>query len=379
MRKTNRKRSGTGEQSAMDDYMAENHQTLQNSLNNHRAYKLIYLPLIQQYELLINEQAIASLRYQDPALYAWSDDDIKSLIASFFEDTSPAEINDFVLQLFDLPDFRKPALLRLLQRAEGTQPARFRVYPIDCSDPSQISDTLHRIAYSIEERVLYSIKECCLKKDGPGFYPEPEPAYDADDHFSSESKEISLELHELIDRLKPTQYEALAKTALYIINKMQEERPELVAKLKPIINKRELPAKTKEKVLSRLVISKHNRFFLPDYGNVEIRMHALPRSVYLLFLRHPEGIRFKELCDHRDELLSIYQKVTNRYDQDEIVKAVDDLVDMTKPSINQKCASIREAFRRVMEEDIAKHYYIDGMNGHPKKIALPADMIIFEQ
>ena len=47
----------------------------------------------------------------------------------------------------------------------------------------------------------------------------------------------------------------------------------------------------------------------------------------------------------------------------------------TKPSINQKCARIREAFRRIMDEPIARHYYIDGPNGEPKKIGLPERLV----
>ncbi len=104
-------------------------------------------------------------------------------------------------------------------------------------------------------------------------------------------------------------------------------------------------------------------------------MHALPKTVYLLFLRYPSGIRFKELSDYKSELLEIYNNLTNKGEKLEIEKAIDDLVDMTNPSINQKCARIREAFRTIMAEHVAKHYYIDGPNGEPKKIALSRDLI----
>ena len=44
-------------------------------------------------------------------------------------------------------------------------------------------------------------------------------------------------------------------------------------------------------------------------------------------------------------------------------------------TINQKCARIREAFRKIMDEPIARHYYIDGPNGEPKKIGLPERLV----
>jgi hypothetical protein len=127
--------------------------------------------------------------------------------------------------------------------------------------------------------------------------------------------------------------------------------------------------------LSPVLVNEHYKIILPDFGNLEVVMHPLPRAVYILFLRYPEGIRFKELYQHRDELLDIYNKITNQYDNDKINQAIDDLVDMTNPSINQKCARIREAFRRIMDEPIARHYYIDGPNGEPKKIGLPVRLV----
>lgn len=104
-------------------------------------------------------------------------------------------------------------------------------------------------------------------------------------------------------------------------------------------------------------------------------MHALPKSVYILFLRHPYGIRFKELYQYKPELLDIYNKVTNKYEKEEIERAITDLVDMTKPNINIQCSRIRASFRSLMDEHIARHYYIDGLNGEAKKISIPENLI----
>ena len=54
--------------------------------------------------------------------------------------------------------------------------------------------------------------------------------------------------------------------------------------------------------LSKLVVTDDCRIILPDYNNMEIVMQPLVKSVYLLFLRHGEGILFKHLPDYRDEL-----------------------------------------------------------------------------
>ena len=67
--------------------------------------------------------------------------------------------------------------------------------------------------------------------------------------------------------------------------------------------------------------------------------------------------------------------LTNKDENEEIQRAINDLVDMTKPNINMQCSRIRAAFRGIMDEHIAKYYYIDGTNGEPKKIALPQNLI----
>ena len=131
-------------------------------------------------------------------------------------------------------------------------------------------------------------------------------------------------------------------------------------------------------ILSQLLIDKNCKIFLSDFGNIEIKMHALPKTVFILFLRYPDGIRFKELYMYKNELLEIYNKVTNKSDKDEIERAINDLVDMTNPSINQKCARIREAFRQYLDEDIAKFYFISGYNGEPKKIKLPRHLVTID-
>ena len=131
--------------------------------------------------------------------------------------------------------------------------------------------------------------------------------------------------------------------------------------------------------LSRLVITQDFRIFLPDYNNKEIVMAPLPKAVFIPFLKHPEGIVFKQLRDHYPELLSIYKQVSNRVVEMGIRKSIRDLTDPTKNSINEKCARIREAFLKEFDERYACHYYITGERGEPKKITLPRELVEWEE
>jgi hypothetical protein len=132
-----------------------------------------------------------------------------------------------------------------------------------------------------------------------------------------------------------------------------------------------MPENKSDIPLSPIRIDKHYRIFLPGCAHAEVKMYPLSKALYLLFLRYPEGIRYKQLYEYRKELLQLYNKVTNRYDKKEIEKAIDELVDVTKPNISIQCSRIRAAFRKVLPEPQARFYYIHGVNGGPKKIALP--------
>ena len=127
--------------------------------------------------------------------------------------------------------------------------------------------------------------------------------------------------------------------------------------------------------LSRLVIDKDFRIFLPDYNNVEITMSPLPKAVYLLFLKHPEGILFKHLHDYYSELLDIYKQISNRVVEKNILRSIQDITDPSKNSINEKCTRIREAFLKQFDYVYAQHYFITGKRGEPKKITLPRELV----
>lgn len=127
--------------------------------------------------------------------------------------------------------------------------------------------------------------------------------------------------------------------------------------------------------LSRLIITREYRIFLPDYNNLEITMEPLPKAVYILFLNHPEGIRFKDLPSHRRELAQIYQNITKRSDYNSINRSLDAVLDPTKNSINEKCSRIKEAFLTHFDESLAHHYYITGSSGSPKAITLDRQLL----
>jgi len=76
----------------------------------------------------------------------------------------------------------------------------------------------------------------------------------------------------------------------------------------------------------------------------EVKMPALPKALYFVFLNHPEGFPLKHLIDYREELLSWYRRLSNRIS---LEKSINDLTDPTNNSANEKISRISKAFKDI--------------------------------
>ena len=129
--------------------------------------------------------------------------------------------------------------------------------------------------------------------------------------------------------------------------------------------------------LSRIRITKRNKILLVDY-DIEVKMGPLPKTVFLFFLRHPEGMRFVDLQDYKQEIYDIYSRLAVSDDLDKIKRSVDLLTDPFDNSINEKCTMIKYAFQKVIKDDIASNYYVSGKQGHVMKIPLDRTLVEWE-
>ena len=132
-----------------------------------------------------------------------------------------------------------------------------------------------------------------------------------------------------------------------------------------------------EQPLFKMFISKNYKIFLGDERK-EVRMEPLVKAVYLLFLKHPEGILFKHLPDYREELTRIYVKLRPTGLSGRALQSIEDVTNPMLNSINEKCARIRGAFVGQFDDHLARHYYVDGLRGEAKKITLPRDLVVRE-
>ncbi len=129
--------------------------------------------------------------------------------------------------------------------------------------------------------------------------------------------------------------------------------------------------------ICRLTIMKDGAVMLTDY-NKEVRMEPLTKAVYLLYLKHPEGIAFKELPDYRKELAELYVKIKPLGLNDRVIKSIEDVTNPLLNSINEKCSRIKAAFVAEVDASLADQYYVTGKSGEQKKITLPRKLVIWE-
>ena len=121
------------------------------------------------------------------------------------------------------------------------------------------------------------------------------------------------------------------------------------------------------------------RIFLKDLGDLEMQLNPKEKTIYLFFLKHPEGVRIVDLIDHKTEISHFYETFTNSYDTSQIEQAINLLLDPTEGNINQVLSRIRAKFRSAVGSRLANFYTIEGNAGEPFKINLNRELVSIEE
>ena len=128
----------------------------------------------------------------------------------------------------------------------------------------------------------------------------------------------------------------------------------------------------------RILVTKDFRILLPDRFDTEIRMRPLVKTVFLLFLRHPEGIRYGELKDYRDELTDLYKGVTRRSDPERLQASIDRLVSPGDNAIHENAAKLAATLAGYFRPEQLPAYTLTGKAGAPKRIRLDRTLVTWE-
>ncbi|GEM_PF-2422068 len=120
--------------------------------------------------------------------------------------------------------------------------------------------------------------------------------------------------------------------------------------------------------LSSLVVNKDCRVVLPDYNEMELDLGGpLHTSLYILFLRHPEGIVIKNISDYIAELEDIYTMVAPNFNTAPVHKLEE------TDRVTQSISKINRVVKSVLPVgNVAEQYSIRGARSKPYAIPLAA-------
>ena len=130
--------------------------------------------------------------------------------------------------------------------------------------------------------------------------------------------------------------------------------------------------------LSMITLNERRRLTFNELGNLELKLFPLPKTLYVFYLLHPEGVRLNELNDYKPELLNLYRKFSVSDSGVDIISRIDDLVDPHGGSFSQKKSQLNKIIKNLLGDTLAQHYRIEGEPGERFKINLPEHLVKIE-
>lgn len=157
----------------------------------------------------------------------------------------------------------------------------------------------------------------------------------------------------------------------------EQETSELAAFVE--MASRELQRREKETLVRKTVgqagirVTRTLRIYV---GTKEVHVRPMAKCVLLLFLKHPEGIVLKSICDYSAELAFYYRKVSRSDNPEEIENRVQRLLDICTNNLNINISRANAALAGLVDEPDL--YTIKGTAGRAKTIRLSRSLVVWE-
>ena len=148
---------------------------------------------------------------------------------------------------------------------------------------------------------------------------------------------------------------------------MDEDAASIVAQIKTLLKQLKTKGATDKEIDSllteedkpgRAYIDSRGMLVLPDAGGVQIKLTPMERTLYILFLRYPDGINADELWRYWDELCDIYGSQTVYDNIDLIEDAVEGICDEEKVTWYTNVSRIKKKISDKIGKRAAEQYII---------------------
>ena len=101
-----------------------------------------------------------------------------------------------------------------------------------------------------------------------------------------------------------------------------------------------------------------------------LELRPLVKMLFIIFLRHPEGILLKQRDLYRKELEEIYSVLSPGTSKEDVRARVGRLVNVEDNSFSEKASVLNARLEALLPKGTADQYKIQGYNGHPRRIPL---------
>lgn len=112
-------------------------------------------------------------------------------------------------------------------------------------------------------------------------------------------------------------------------------------------------------------------------GNV-LPLRPLVKALFILFLRHSEGILLKQREQYREELEEIYSSISPNASREDVRARVGRLVSLQDNSFSEKASVLNARLDELLPKAVSGQYKIQGYNGHPRRIPLDPLLVSWE-
>lgn len=114
---------------------------------------------------------------------------------------------------------------------------------------------------------------------------------------------------------------------------------------------------------SGIVVLKDYRIVLEEFGGKELKLADLPKSLYLFYLKHPDGIESEHLSEYMPEIAYIYLKIRTGRHVSHPLETIKRMIAGNQRSNNLR--AIRDAFQKAYDLERNSVYTIEPDKKHP--------------
>jgi len=129
---------------------------------------------------------------------------------------------------------------------------------------------------------------------------------------------------------------------------------------------------------SRLEIRGNSKkIFFSDLGGLELCLNPKEKAIFLLFLKHEEGISIPHLCYYRKDIEELYYQFSNLSEREMIDRAIDVLINPLENDINVVLSRINKKIKNAVGDVLYHFYCIKGERGDKKRIKIDRELVIY--